>query len=338
MAASSGGPSLLGVTFATLLLAPAVLASTPRASPSGPSGTYDFFPPTSVGYFDQVIDHFTYDSAATFPQKFLVYDKFWQNNRTANGTNGAVFFFFGGEGGVEDFYNNSGALFEYAPEFGALVVFLEHRYYGTSVPVTQRGHGRSGGGGGGGGGRSDVVDQLRYLTIEQALADTTEFLASKAEVLGCAPDTPVVLWGGSYGGMLAAWHRYKFPHISAGAVASSAPITLTGLPQATEMQEVFYNATLFAYGTYGGSPACAPLLDQGLAAIAAETDFGILSQTFATCPPVDSAADVDRLVFYAKGAFATLTMLDYPCELLLLCFLGCFFFFRCCCCCVFLVL
>ena len=65
---------------------------------------------------------------------------------------------------------------------------------------------------------------LRFLTIEQVLADMSEFVAAKADLLGCPPGVEdatcaVVLFGGSYGGMLAGWHRFKYPHLTAGALA-----------------------------------------------------------------------------------------------------------------------
>ncbi|KAJ0088964.1 hypothetical protein Patl1_32646 [Pistacia atlantica] len=103
-------------------------------------------------------------------------------------------------------------MFEIAPRFKALLVFLEHRFYGKSIPF---------------GGDKKIAysnaSTLGYLSSTQALADYATLIIDFKKNLS-AIDSPVVVFGGSYGGMLAAWFRLKYPHVAIGALASSAPI------------------------------------------------------------------------------------------------------------------
>nr|GMC90393.1 lysosomal Pro-X carboxypeptidase-like [Ipomoea batatas] len=59
----------------------------------------------------------------------------------------------------------------------------------------------------------------------EALADYATLIIDLKKNLS-AIDSPVVVFGGSYGGSLATWFRLKYPHVSIGALASSAPILL----------------------------------------------------------------------------------------------------------------
>uniref|UniRef100_A0A7E4VA10 Peptidase S28 n=1 Tax=Panagrellus redivivus TaxID=6233 RepID=A0A7E4VA10_PANRE len=68
------------------------------------------------------------------------------------------------------------------------------------------------------------ISELGYLTSEQALADYAMFLPYYKEKYGFPNDTKVIVFGGSYGGMLATWFRLKYPTLTVGAWASSAPV------------------------------------------------------------------------------------------------------------------
>lgn len=131
-----------------------------------------------------------------------------------------MFFYAGNEGDIESFWNNTGFMFDIAPLFQALVVFPEHRYYGKTLPF---------------GDASFDLNNIGYLSVEQALADYAVFLTELKQKYNLTDSrNPIIAFGGSYGGILAAYMRYKYPNLVKGALAASAPIYLTaGLAPST---------------------------------------------------------------------------------------------------------
>lgn len=67
---------------------------------------------------------------------------------------------------------------------------------------------------------------LRFLTVDQALADIAHFVDFLQQEHATAehPDHAVIVVGLTYSGNLAVWFRQKYPHLADGAVASSAPV------------------------------------------------------------------------------------------------------------------
>jgi len=60
------------------------------------------------------------------------------------------------------------------------------------------------------------------LSSQQALADAANFITYLKTIYPGI--TEVITFGGSYPGNLAAWFRIKYPHLTKGAIASSAPV------------------------------------------------------------------------------------------------------------------
>jgi len=156
-------------------------------------------------WFNQTLDHFNPADNTTFQQRYFVTDQYWDRQ------NGQVILYICGEGPCNGVPENKLFISTLAKENNALILALEHRFYGLSQPF------------------GDLsTEHLRYLTVDQALADLANFIywAKTNSSLNIGEDRKFVTYGGSYPGALSAWFRYKYPHLTAGSVASSAVINV----------------------------------------------------------------------------------------------------------------
>ena len=151
-------------------------------------------------WFTQKLDHNDPADDRTWQQRYQVNDTFYQPG-------GPVFLMIGGEGPATAIWVVAGQWIEYAQQYGALCFQLEHRFYGESRPTDDM-----------------SVENLKYLSSEQALADLAAFSAAMSEQYALPEGTKWVAFGGSYPGTLAAWYRLKYPDMVHAAVSTSAPL------------------------------------------------------------------------------------------------------------------
>ncbi|NWT44378.1 PCP carboxypeptidase, partial [Chroicocephalus maculipennis] len=237
------------------------------------------------------IDHFGFDENLTFRQRYLVADQHWKKD------NGPILFYTGNEGDITWFCNNTGFMWDVAEELNAMLVFAEHRYYGESLPF----------------GNESFSDSkhLNYLTSEQALADFAVLIEYLKTTIAGARYSPVIAIGGSYGGMLAAWFRMKYPHVVVGALAASAPIWQFGdlVPCGTYFSIVTNDFKKSGTG-------CSESIRNSWNAInhLSSTDAGLqwLSSTFHLCSPLKNLQDAAILKNWLSETWINLAMVNYP--------------------------
>lgn len=244
-------------------------------------------------YFDQPLSHFSRGSTGGkgFKQRLCVYDKFWSTD------NSPVFFYTGNESPVEEYVNNSGFMWSLAERYGALVVFAEHRYFGESVPEIY-----------------GLPSCMSYLSSQEALADYIAVINYLRRERGAA-SSPVVAFGGSYGGMLASWMRILYPSSVDGAIAASAPILgfpLDGCPLDSSARAVTGAASELG----GASEGCADNLKAAYVLISdiGKTSDGRswLTNELNLCTSLQSTTDVDRFLVYLQSPLFNLAEGSYP--------------------------
>lgn len=211
-------------------------------------------PSNSTTYFyrEALLDHFdTASRSKMWAQRYYVDERYWC------GASCPIFLYIGGEG-PQGPPTDRLFMATLAQKMGALMIAVEHRFYGESRPTADM-----------------SVASLRFLSSEQALADLARFVAyvsAYAPAAGDAASSPPlrlpaspsaskwVTFGGSYPGALSAWFKLKYPAAVSGAVSSSAPVHA----QFNFLSYAEVVGTALSSEAIGGSGAC-------FAAVAAAT-------------------------------------------------------------------
>ncbi|CAK4084108.1 unnamed protein product [Aphanomyces euteiches] len=162
-------------------------------------GAVSFDVSPQAQWFEQQLDHFTTKAPLHFSQRYYVDDRFWGNENS-----NPIILYIGGEGSMDKM--PTGYIDVLAKEHKAKVVALEHRFYGKSTP------------------KDDLsTDNLRFLTVEQALADLNHFISEYSKTLD-TKGNPWLAVGGSYPGALSAWFRIAYPNATVAAISSSGVV------------------------------------------------------------------------------------------------------------------
>nr|XP_018904365.1 PREDICTED: lysosomal Pro-X carboxypeptidase [Bemisia tabaci] len=240
-------------------------------------------------YLDVPVSHFDFSKNATFKLRYLVNDTFWSRRK------GPIFFYTGNEGDIELFARNTGFMWDIAAEFRAMLVFAEHRYYGKSMPF--------------GDNSFSSPEYSGYLTSTEAMVDFVDVIY---QIWGeTKVNSPVIAFGGSYGGMLSAWIRMKYPAVILGSLASSAPIwQFEGMTPCSTAFKIVTDVFSMA------DKECSATIRKAWSIIdkqgQSEDGRRLLSKSWNLCKELNNTKDVETFKAYINEACFDLAMINYP--------------------------
>ncbi|KAI8424435.1 hypothetical protein MSG28_002927 [Choristoneura fumiferana] len=143
--------------------------------------------------------------------------------------------------------------------------------------------------------RNFTTENLRFLNVDQALADLAYFIQAMKQQPRFA-DSPVILYGGSYAANMVLWFKQRYPHLVLGTVASSGPIK--GQVDFTGYLETVHEAFLSE-----GGEQCIDVIRQGILetveALKTEAGRRSLEQAYRLCWPLIDYDDVYELGYFS---------------------------------------
>lgn len=138
---------------------------------------FNHFRATTEKFFEQSLDNFNPQDTRRWQMRYYENDIYFQPN-------GPIFIYLGGEWTISPGSISQGTLIvEMAEEMNGILFYTEHRYYGRSRPTA-----------------NTTSDNLRFLSIDQALADTAHFINFVKKSSPDFANSSVILVGASYSG------------------------------------------------------------------------------------------------------------------------------------------
>ncbi|PRQ56933.1 putative lysosomal Pro-Xaa carboxypeptidase [Rosa chinensis] len=235
-------------------------------------------------YYKQTLDHFNfrYDSFNNFQQRYLINSKHWGGSNIS----APILAYLGAEESIDVDIPIIGFLPENAIHFQALQIYIEHRYYGESIPF----------------GSTEVAfknaSTLGYFNSAQAIADYAEILIHVKKQLH-AEHSPCLL----------PWFRLKYPHVALGALASSAPILY--FDDIVPPETGYYSIVTKDFRE--ASETCYQIIKKSWSEIdiIASKPEGLssLSKKFRTCRPLTTSSELKD---YLDSMYARAAQYDRP--------------------------
>ena len=248
----------------------------------------------SAQWHTATVDHFNAQDVRTWQQKYYVDDSHYGATQSA-----PVYLTLQGEGPLSADYIDGTMAISYAQSTQALVVALEHRFYGDSQPT------------------GDLsMDSLKYLSSQQALADIADFrgaIVANSSWPHVDETTPFFIMGGSYSGALAAWARVKYPTAFDGAIATSAPI----LAKEDFFEYLQVVEVALKMSAIGGSDSCFNTASAGILGIEKSLNSGsagraAIASAFNTCKPIATDKDAANAMSTVIGTFQGIVQYNNP--------------------------
>lgn len=235
-------------------------------------------------FIDQRLDNFNPFDKRTWKMRYLENDEYRKPG-------GPIMIFLGGEWTISGGRLAYGHLVDMAKEFNGSLYYTEHRYYGKSRPTA-----------------NTSTENLKYLSIEQALEDVAHFIDYIKVTTPELKDSKVLVSGGSYSATMAVWMRQKYPHLVDAAWSSSAP--LDAKVDFVEYKEVMTESLRIV----GGDKCVKAFEDgfRGMEEIIDSGDFSKLQKDFNLCAPLEAPHDIPHFMYEVSDLVANLVQSHRP--------------------------